>query len=85
MRLNSDDKKRKFQTRKINKRVERMANTMKLQINPPRHMFVNKLKRLFSDEEEPGAGQPLKRLDDEPSPGTGDSLERAGDPIIDCS
>ena len=48
-------------------------------------MLVNKLKRLFSDEESPGAGQPLKQLDDDPSPGTGDSLERAGDPIIDCS
>ena len=50
-------------------------------------MLVNKLKptRIFSDEEEPGAGQPIKRFDDEPSPGSGGSLERADDPILNCS
>lgn len=49
-------------------------------------MFVNKLKRIFSDEEEPGLGKPIKRFDEEPSPDTpGGSLERANDPILNCS
>ena len=58
---------------------------MQLTINAPRVLMVNKLKRrLFSDEEEPGAGQPLKRFVDDDSPDSG-SLERVSDPIIDGS
>ena len=61
LRLNSDDKKRKFQTRKINIRVQKMQ----LAINLPNHMYVNKLKRMFSDEDEPiSGGPPMKVFSD---------------------
>ena len=66
---------------------------MQLAINLPNHMYVNKLKRMFSDEDEPiSSGPPMKVFGDydDPSPESADSLARAdescgNDPIIDCS